>query len=100
MATNNFMVGVAYQAGTMPLKAESIETAIKQSGVGVDMSLAAFRWGRMAVVDRAFVDAEIAKYEAAEVRAAAAVGRPRARSSIPSARRARPGACSRCACPT
>ena len=61
MATNNFMVGVAYQAGTIPLKAESIETAIKQSGVAVEMSLAAFRWGRMAVVDRAFVEAEIAK---------------------------------------
>jgi indolepyruvate ferredoxin oxidoreductase len=62
MATNNFMVGVAYQAGTIPLKADSIETAIKNSGVGVEQSLAAFRWGRMAVVDRAFVEAEIAKY--------------------------------------
>ena len=29
MATNNFMVGVAFQAGTIPLKAESIEAAIK-----------------------------------------------------------------------
>ena len=55
MATNTFMVGVAYQAGTIPLKAESIETAIKQAGVGVEMGLAAFHWGRMAVVDRAFV---------------------------------------------
>jgi indolepyruvate ferredoxin oxidoreductase len=62
MATNNFMVGVAYQAGTIPLKAESIEAAIKASGVGVEQSLAAFRWGRMAVVDRALVMAEIAKY--------------------------------------
>ena len=63
MATNNFMVGVAFQAGTIPLKAESIEAAIKNSGVGVEQSLAAFRWGRMAVVDRAFVEAEIAKYQ-------------------------------------
>jgi len=62
MATNNFMVGVAFQAGTIPLKAESIETAIKNSGVGVEQSVAAFRWGRMTVVDRAFVEAEIAKY--------------------------------------
>ncbi len=61
MATNNFMVGVAFQAGTIPLKAESIEQAIKNSGVGVEQSLAAFRWGRMAVVDRAYVMAEIAK---------------------------------------
>jgi indolepyruvate ferredoxin oxidoreductase len=65
MATNTFMVGVAFQAGTLPLKAASIETAIKQAGVGAEMSLAAFNWGRMAVVDRAFVQAEIGKAEAA-----------------------------------
>jgi len=64
MATNNFMVGVAFQAGTIPLKAESIEAAIKNSGVAVDMSLAAFRWGRMVVVDRAFVEAEVARHQA------------------------------------
>jgi indolepyruvate ferredoxin oxidoreductase len=46
------------------LKADSIETAIKNSGVAVEMSLAAFRWGRMVVVDRAFVEAEIARHEA------------------------------------
>jgi len=62
MATNTLMVGVAYQAGTIPLKAESIEAAIKQAGVGVEQSIAAFRWGRMIVVDRAYVHAEIAKY--------------------------------------
>ena len=74
MATNNFMVGVAFQAGTIPLKAESIEAAIKNSGVGVEQSLAAFRWGRMAVVDRAFVMAEIAKY-APKLEKPATVGR-------------------------
>ncbi|WP_208512358.1 indolepyruvate ferredoxin oxidoreductase family protein [Variovorax paradoxus] len=62
MATNSFMVGVAFQAGTIPLEAASIEAAIRDSGVGVEQSLAAFRWGRMVVVDRAFVEAEIAKY--------------------------------------
>ena len=62
MATNNFMVGVAFQAGTIPLKAESIEQAIRNSGVGVEQSVAAFRWGRMTVVDRAYVEAEVAKY--------------------------------------
>jgi indolepyruvate ferredoxin oxidoreductase len=65
MATNLFMVGVAFQAGTLPLKAESIETAIEQAGVGVQMGLAAFRWGRMAVVDYPFVAAEAAKINAA-----------------------------------
>ncbi|EPZ13689.1 2-oxoacid ferredoxin oxidoreductase [Thauera terpenica 58Eu] len=64
MATNNFMVGVAFQAGTIPLQAESIEAAIRESGVAVDMSLAAFRWGRMAVIDRGFVDAEIVRQHA------------------------------------
>jgi len=67
MATNNFMVGVAFQAGTIPLKAESIEEAIRQSGVGVEQSLAAFRWGRMTVMDRAFVENEVAKYKGAEL---------------------------------
>jgi indolepyruvate ferredoxin oxidoreductase len=61
MATNLFMVGVAFQAGALPLKATSIETAIQHAGVGVEMGLAAFRWGRMAVVDRAFVQDEISK---------------------------------------
>ena len=59
MATNLFMVGVAYQAGTLPLKASSLEAAIQQAGVAVEMGLAAFRWGRMAVVDPGFVKAEI-----------------------------------------
>ena len=61
MATNLLIVGAAYQAGAIPLRAESIERAIEQAGVGVAMSLAAFRWGRMTVVDRALVEAEIAK---------------------------------------
>jgi indolepyruvate ferredoxin oxidoreductase len=62
MAANLLMVGVAFQAGTIPLKAESIEAAIRQAGVGVEQGVAAFRWGRMMVVDRAYVLAEIAKY--------------------------------------
>jgi indolepyruvate ferredoxin oxidoreductase len=64
MAANLLMVGVAFQAGTIPLEAESIEAAIRQAGVGVEQGIAAFRWGRMVVVDRAFVMAEIAKYAA------------------------------------
>jgi indolepyruvate ferredoxin oxidoreductase len=103
MATNNFMVGVAYQAGTIPLKAESIEQAIKNSGVGVEQSLAAFRWGRMAVVDRAFVEAEIAKQAGAgviQLKAARSSAPPPARSSTASAPRARSSACWKSACPT
>jgi indolepyruvate ferredoxin oxidoreductase len=55
MSTNLFMVGVAFQAGTLPLKASSIEQAIEQTGVAVKLGLAAFQWGRMAVVDLSFV---------------------------------------------
>jgi indolepyruvate ferredoxin oxidoreductase len=62
MATNLFMVGVAYQAGGIPLQAESLEQAIRMAGVGVEQGVAAFRWGRMALVDLAAVTAEIAKY--------------------------------------
>ncbi|NLH82436.1 MAG: indolepyruvate ferredoxin oxidoreductase family protein, partial [Phyllobacteriaceae bacterium] len=47
MATNLFMVGVAFQAGTIPLKAESLEQAIRGAGVGVEQGVAAFRWGRL-----------------------------------------------------
>jgi indolepyruvate ferredoxin oxidoreductase len=58
MATNTFMVGVAYQAGALPIAAFAIEDAIRASGVGVDMSLLAFQWGRMAAIDPSFVQAE------------------------------------------
>jgi indolepyruvate ferredoxin oxidoreductase len=68
MATNMFMVGVAYQAGALPISAASIETAVKQAGVGVEMSLLAFKWGRMAVVDLDFVKAEIHKFDAKPVK--------------------------------
>ena len=70
-----------FQAGTIPLKAESIEQAIKNSGVGVEQSLAAFRWGRMVVVDRAFVEAEIARQAGAGVFTS-----PRSRSQSAAAR--------------
>ncbi len=72
MATNTFMVGVAYQAGTIPLKADSIEAAIREAGVAIDMSVAAFRWGRMAVIDPSFVAAESAKGSGATVAALSA----------------------------
>jgi indolepyruvate ferredoxin oxidoreductase len=61
MATNTFMVGVAYQAGALPIAAFAIEDAIRGSGVGVEMSLLAFQWGRMAAIDADFVKAEADK---------------------------------------
>jgi indolepyruvate ferredoxin oxidoreductase len=46
MTTNVFLLGVAYQAGLLPLKAESIESAIELNGVAVSQNQQAFRYGR------------------------------------------------------
>ena len=43
---NMFVVGYAYQAGLIPIKASSIEQAIKLNNVSVDFNLGAFRLGR------------------------------------------------------
>jgi indolepyruvate ferredoxin oxidoreductase len=46
MTTNLFLLGVAYQAGLLPLQAESIESAIELNGVAVQQNQQAFRYGR------------------------------------------------------
>jgi indolepyruvate ferredoxin oxidoreductase len=57
IGANIFMVGYAYQLGSLPLSAEAIEKAIELNGEAVSMNLAAFRFGRRAAFDLASVEA-------------------------------------------
>jgi indolepyruvate ferredoxin oxidoreductase len=49
VGANLIALGAAYQAGHVPLSAESLESAIRINGVSVDRNIAAFRAGRLAV---------------------------------------------------
>ena len=51
MATNLFVLGMAYQVGAVPLKAESIEAAVALNGVAVQQNQQAFRYGRLHVCE-------------------------------------------------
>ena len=46
---NMFVIGMAVQAGCLPISAAHLEQAITLNGVAVDANLAAFRWGRLQV---------------------------------------------------
>lgn len=48
MMTNMVTIGVAYQAGLIPIGAAAIEDAIRLNNVQIDTNIAAFRAGRMA----------------------------------------------------
>ena len=48
ISTNVFLLGFAYQKGYLPLKAASLEEAIRLNDVAVEMNLRAFAWGRVA----------------------------------------------------
>lgn len=46
LAVNIFLLGVTYQGGLIPLRAESIEEAIRLNKTDADRNLQAFLWGR------------------------------------------------------
>ncbi len=48
---NIFVVGMAAQTGALPIEPARIEEAIELNGVAVASNLAAFRWGRVQIVD-------------------------------------------------
>ncbi len=54
---NIFVVGMAVQAGALPIDPDHLEEAIRLNGVAVDANIAAFRWGRVQVDDPAAVAA-------------------------------------------
>jgi indolepyruvate ferredoxin oxidoreductase len=51
VTANVFVVGVAYQAGLIPVPADAIEQAIELNGAAVEANQAAFRWGRSWYID-------------------------------------------------
>ena len=51
IATNLFMLGVAWQRGLVPVSFEALIRAIELNGAAVEMNKQAFAWGRLAAVD-------------------------------------------------
>ncbi|MDX3229256.1 indolepyruvate ferredoxin oxidoreductase family protein [Streptomyces sp. ME19-01-6] len=51
MPANMLLIGAAFQHGCLPLSERAVEGAIRLNGAAVDQNLAAFRWGRAAVID-------------------------------------------------
>ncbi len=72
MAANMIVLGAAYQAGAIPVSAAAIEEAIALNGVAVEMNAQAFRAGRLAVVDPAWVGT-VRRRRAGEVEVAPAL---------------------------
>ncbi|MFA4970065.1 MAG: DUF6537 domain-containing protein, partial [Sulfuritalea sp.] len=57
IASNLFLLGYAWQQGSVPVSAEAIDRAIELNGTAVAMSRAAFLWGRRTAHDPAAVAA-------------------------------------------
>ena len=60
LMTNIFLMGVAYQAGLLPLSLSAIEKAIELNDVDLERNRGAFTWGRKYYDDPKYVEAQIA----------------------------------------
>ena len=56
IGANMFMLGVAWQQGTIPVPREAIEKAIELNGQAVAMNTKAFHWGRRAAINQSEVE--------------------------------------------
>ena len=65
IATNLFMLGLAYQRGLIPVSAAAIERAIDLNRTSAKENKLAFLWGRRAAVDLAGVEKAAARMTAA-----------------------------------
>ncbi len=63
LAVNVFLLGVAYQAGLIPVSTKSLEEAIRLNGVEVERNLEALLWGRKYYEDAQAVEALLAQSE-------------------------------------
>jgi len=55
MMANMIVIGATYQSGLFPMSAESLERAVQLNGVKVEQNINAFRVGRLAVADPAWL---------------------------------------------
>lgn len=63
VTANVFTLGMAVQAGGLPISPHSIEEAIELNGVAVEINVRAFRWGRAWVACPDVVEAAVAAAE-------------------------------------
>ncbi|MBE7638006.1 indolepyruvate ferredoxin oxidoreductase family protein [Sneathiella sp. P13V-1] len=67
IAANLFLLGYAFQKGTIPLSLASIEQAIELNGVAIDANKRSFAWGRKAASDLEAVEAIARPATSAEI---------------------------------